>query len=392
MKAIIRIFALLLLAAAVACVFLYHPEAKEDDTPPPVRPIKSMLVGPPATLPTISFPGTVDATAGVDLSFDVSGRIIEFPAVRGMEVKEGDLLARLDDRDYANDVKSAEAELAYYQSNFKRMEVALAQNAVSQDDYYSAKASADKARAALEIAQKALEDTRLNARFGGYVSETYADNYDTVSSGTAILKLQDLSAFDLIVSVPESYVLSAEADIRAEFIFEASFDSLPGRTFPVRVKDAARVADPVTQTYRATFTLDAPEGINILPGMTCTVSATIPESEIPAVSGGYLVVPSGAVGAAADKSSFVWRLEDNGDGTYTVRRATVTLGERSGEDIYVLSGLNAGDRIAVAGVTVLTEGRIVRLLDDADLAAAAGETIPTEDTAADKPAEAPAEP
>ena len=70
----------------------------------------------------------------------------------------------------------------------------------------------------------------------------------------------------------------------------------------------------------------------------------------------------------------------------------MTLGERSGEDIYVLSGLNAGDRIAVAGVTVLTEGRIVRLLDDADLAAAAGETIPTEDTAADEPAEAPAEP
>ena len=339
MKLAVRIFAILLLAAAVAMVFLYKggkPEA--DDTPPPVRPVKSMLVGPPPRVPSIHFPGVVDARAGVDLSFEVGGRIVEFPATRGLEVKEGDVLARLDDRDYANSVKTAEAELAYAESNFKRMEAALAQNAVSQDEFSSARASRDKARAALDSARKALDDTVLKARFSGVVSDTYADNFDTVAAGTPILKLQDLTAFDLAVSVPESYVLSGSADVRSRYTFEASFDSLPGRTFPVTVKDAARIADPVTQTYRATFTLEAPEGLIILPGMTCDVASTITED---------------------------WRLDDNGDGTFTARRATVTLGQRTGESIYVLSGLSAGERIAVAGVTVLTEGRIVRLTDEA---------------------------
>ena len=337
MKLAVRIFAILLLAAAVAMAFLYKggkPEA--DNIPPPVRPVKSMLVGPPPRVPSIHFPGVVDARAGVDLSFEVGGRIVEFPATRGLDVKEGDVLARLDDRDYANSVKTAEAELAYAESNFKRMEAALAQNAVSQDEFSSARASRDKARAALDSAKKALDDTVLKARFSGVVSDTYADNFDTVAAGTPILKLQDLTAFDLAVSVPESYVLSGSADVRSRYTFEASFDSLPGRTFPVTVKDAARIADPVTQTYRATFTLEAPEGLT-----------------------------SNAVGAAADATSFVWRLDDNGDGTFTARRATVTLGQRTGESIYVLSGLSAGDRIAVAGVTVLTEGRIVRLTDEA---------------------------
>ena len=99
--------------------------------------------------------------------------------------------------------------------------------------------------------------------------------------------------------------------------------------------------------------------------MTCTVTSTVTEEDLATAAGDKLAVPSNAVGAAADATSFVWRLDDNGDGTFTARRATVTLGQRTGESIYVLSGLSAGDRIAVAGVTVLTEGRIVRLTDEA---------------------------
>ena len=250
MKLAVRIFAILLLAAAVAMVFFYKggkPEA--DDTPPPVRPVKSMLVGPPPRVPSIHFPGVVDARAGVDLSFEVGGRIVEFPATRGQEVKEGDGLARLDDRDYANSVKTAEAELAYAESNFKRMEAALAKNAVSQDEFSSARASRDKARAALDSARKALDDTVLMARFSGVVSDTYADNFDTVSAGTPILKLQDLSAFDLAVSVPESYVLSASADVRSRYTFTASFDSYTDFSEYIEIfgeKGSIRVPDPNT--------------------------------------------------------------------------------------------------------------------------------------------------
>ena len=367
MKLAVRIFSFLLLVAAVAAVFLYDGgKQKTDDTPPPVRPVKSVVVGATKTLPTLHFPGVVDASTGVSLSFEVSGRIVDFPYVhsRGRHVEAGAVLARLDDRDYSNKVVNAEAELDYAESNFKRMEKAVSKNAVSRDEYASSRASAEKARASLAIARKALADTVLRAPFSGVISDIYADNFDTVSPSTAILKLQDMTTLDLTVSVPESYVLSAPAVVRAKFSFVASFDSLPDRTFPVRIKDAARIADPVTQTYRATFTFDAPKDLDILPGMTCTVSAKVPENEMEEVAKGSLSVPFSAVGAAADTKPFVWRLDAKGDGTYIVRRATVKLGTRTGESILVESGLSAGDRVAVAGVTVLTEGRIVRLLDE----------------------------
>ena len=368
MKIVVRIFSLLLLVAAVAAVFLYDGDTpKSDDTPPPVRPIKTMVVGPAKTLMPLHFPGVVDASTGVSLTCEVSGRIVDFPFAhsRGKHVEAGTVLARLDDRDYSNNVVNAEAELAYADSNFRRMEKAVAKNAVSQDEYSSSRASAEKARASLAIARKALGDTVLRAPFAGVISDIYANNFDTVSSSTAILKLQDMTTLDLTVSVPESYVLSAPTVVRINFTFEASFDSLPGRAFPVRVKDAARVADSATQTYRATFTLEAPKDIDILPGMTCTVTAKVPDEDIKAVAEGSLTVPFSAVGTGADAKSFVWRLDANGDGTYAAHRVDVELGMRFGENILINSGLSSGDRVAVAGVTVLTEGRIVRLLDEA---------------------------
>jgi RND family efflux transporter MFP subunit len=259
---------------------------------------------------------------------------------------------------------NAEAELDYAESNFKRMEKAVKKNAVSRDEYASSRAGAEKARAALAIARKALADTVLKAPFSGIISDIYVDKFDNVSSSTAILKLQDMTTLDLTVSVPESYVLSAPTDVRTKYTFEASFDPLPNRTFPVRVKDAACIADSVTQTYRATFTLDAPKDLDILPGMTCTVSAKVPAEEMKEVAKGSISVPFSAAGTDADKKSFVWRLNAKGDGTYTVHRAFVKLGKHIGESILIESGLAAGDRVAVAGVTILTEGRIVRLLDE----------------------------
>ena len=63
MKIVVRIFSFLLLAAAVAAVFLYDGgKPKADDAPLPVRPIKSVVVGATKTLSELHFPGVVDAS------------------------------------------------------------------------------------------------------------------------------------------------------------------------------------------------------------------------------------------------------------------------------------------------------------------------------------------
>ena len=359
-----------LLAAGVAAVFLIKVKPDDEPADTTVRPIKNLVVGADAPRPKLYFPGTVEADVEVNLSFEVGGRLVEFPVRRGMVVAQGDVLGKLDPRNFENQVKNAEADLERAQSSLGRIEKALKVNAVSQDEYSQARAAVAKAEAQLAIQRKALDDTQLAARFQGVVSDTFADQFDTVSPGQPVLKLQDVSTLTIAVSVPESYVQLASPDKLGSASFAVQFDSLPGQAFPVRLKEFVTTADPVTQTYRATFSMEKPEGVFLLPGMSGTV---VVEGVKPSPAEGPLAVPSNAVGFASDGAAFVWVLDAQDGGVYAARRQTVALGKRLGESVEVLDGLAPGARIAAAGVAILTEGRQVRLLDEG---AAAAETAP----------------
>lgn len=359
-----------LLAAGVAAVFLIKVKPEDEPADTTIRPIKSLVVGADAPRPKLYFPGTVEADVEVDLSFEVGGRLVEFPVRRGLVVAQGDVLGKLDPRNYENQVKNAEADLERAQSSLGRIEKALKVNAVSQDEYSQARAAVAKAEAQLAIQRKALDDTQLAARFQGVVSDTFADQFDTVSPGQPVLKLQDVSTLTIAVSVPESYVQLATPDKLGSASFAVQFDSLPGQSFPVRLKEFVTTADPVTQTYRATFAMEKPDGVFLLPGMSGTV---VIEGAQPSATGGTLTVPSNAVGFASDGAAFVWVLEAQDGGAFDMRRQVVVLGRRLGENVEVLDGLAPGARIAAAGVAILTEGRRVRLLDEG---AAAAETAP----------------
>ena len=359
-----------LLAAGVAAIFLIKVKPEEEPADTTVRPIKSWVVGAETPRPKLYFPGTVEADVEVDLSFEVGGRLVDFPVRRGMVVAQGDVLGKLDPRNFENQVKNAEADLERAQSSLGRIEKALKVNAVSQDEYSQARAAVAKAEAQLAIQRKALDDTQLEARFQGVVSDTFADQFDTVSPGQPVLKLQDVATLTIAVSIPESYVQLATPDKLGSASFSVRFDSLPGQSFPVQLKEFVTTADPITQTYRATFSMEKPDGVFLLPGMSGTV---VVEGVKPSAAGGLLAVPSDAVGFASDGEAFVWVLDAQDDGIYAVRRQTIALGQRLGADVEVLDGLAPGVRIAAAGVAILTEGRRVRLLDEE---AAAAETAP----------------
>lgn len=359
-----------LLAAGVAAVFLYKAKPEEEPEDTTVRPVKSWVVGADAPRPKLYFPGTVEADVEVDLSFEVGGRLVEFPVRRGTVVEQGAVLGRLDPRNFENQVKNAEADLERAQSSLGRIEKALRVNAVSQDEYSQARAAVAKAEAQLAIQRKALDDTRLEARFRGVVSDVFADQFDTVSPGQPVLKLQDVATLTIAVSVPEGYVQLASPGKLDSASFAVRFDSLPGRSFPVQLKEFVTTADPVTQTYRATFSMEKPAGVFLLPGMSGTV---VVEGAKPSAAGEILAVPSNAVGFASDGAAFVWVLDAQDGGVYAARRQPVALGKRLGENVEVRDGLAPGARIAAAGVAILTEGRRVRLLDEG---AAAAETAP----------------
>lgn len=355
-----KVVGLAILAAAVYAVFFVEWKTEPTTEPPPVRPLKTLLIESPLASTGRKYPGKVKAAHEVDLAFQVAGPLIEFPVNKGQEVNEGELLARLDPRDFQNQLDEAQAKLGEAEALWKRMEQLFKDGHAQQVEYEQHKKDYNVAKAAAAQAKKDLDDTNLRAPFAGVIANKFVENFQNVLAKQRVLSLQDVTSVEIEVNVPEERVaLSLKNKDRNRLI--ATFDYLPGREFEVVLKEYATEADPVTQTYAATLIMPAPEDVAILPGMTATVTA-YREQPGGAEDSAY-AVPIDAVPIDGQGEYHVWLVEKQGTGdNYVVRRKDVKVGEMIGNDILVVDGIKQGDRIATAGVHLLREGQVVRLL------------------------------
>ena len=107
-------------------------KAPEPETEPPARPVKMMTIGAQDDTITWEFPGKVTAVRDVELAFEVQGKIIELPIEDGLEASKGDLLARLDPRDYEAARDAADAHRRAMRSAYVRAKNIFKEGAGSQ--------------------------------------------------------------------------------------------------------------------------------------------------------------------------------------------------------------------------------------------------------------------
>lgn len=312
------------------------------------------------------YPGATRACSEAELAFRVGGPLLEVLAQPGDEAASGDVLMRIDPRDYEDNIRVLEAQLSGAQASrniaaldLERLTELLDQRVVSQADFDSRKASYDSAVAAvrsleaqLAIARHKLEDTELAAPFAGVVTASYVENHEMVASGQVVLKMQDISRLEIDVSVPENemplFALSKGLEAAV------TFSSLPGREFTARLEEWSSEASELTRTYTVTFVLDAPEDVRILPGMTADVHLSAGGETDP------LTIPASAVVANGQGSPVVW-VYDQATGTATRRR--VETGALAADSrVTVLDGLQEGELVVVAGMDFIEEGMLLRPL------------------------------
>jgi RND family efflux transporter MFP subunit len=205
----------------------------------------------------------------------------------------------------------------------------------------------------LRKARDQLDDTELRAPYDGKIAERYVDNFEYVTAFTDILSLQDIRVVEIVAQLPEGVV---SAKKHTDYTFSASFASAPGVKLPAEITEVATVADPVTRTYDVTFQTKQPREFQVFAGMT----AEIEISGTTGMDSGFLVPVTAIFGDDAGNKN-VWLLEE---GSNRVRQAAVELGEPSGDEIWVVSGLEPGNRVVTAGTHFLSEDQRVRPIND----------------------------
>lgn len=359
----------ILLVAATVAIWWWPKGGGEEAAATVVRPVKSVVAEISGRMPDLEFSGTVKANESRTLMFKQSGRVARIPVSKGQAMKVGEPLAWLDPVDFSNRLAQAEAAVTRDRLTYTRREDAAKKNAVSREELSQAEAQLRQSEAAYELAKRALEETVLAAPFDCTVADIPASELDMVGAATPIVKIQDMSKIKIDVVYPEAAVIAAKklrhkGPADQEGCVEISFDSMPSRRYPARFVEYVGAADEKTQTYRATYEMTPPEDLNLLPGMSATlhVSGDSYAYDGEGVANGAIVVPESAVAADSSGAFYVWRLVPSDRDEFVARRAPVRLGHAVEGGLLVTEGLAAGDRIATAGVTVLSEGRRVTLL------------------------------
>lgn len=358
------LMSLLLVTLTVGCS--KEPEKKEI-----IRPVLAVQVSSDVNRTGRSFPGRAEANQEVDLSFRVSGPLIELPNdLVGRSFKKGEVIARIDPRDYEVSVQDAEGKLERARSALKRAQGeyrrelniykedpgATSQTLVDRkrDQRDSAAGNVKSLEAALQAARDNLDYTYLRAPFDGVVTARYVDNYQDVAAKQPVVRLLDNSRIQMVVDVPET-LISRLSEIDKIWVI---FDAYPDHKIPAELFEVGTEASLTTRTYPVTLIMDPPADIRILAGMAGRAYGEVREDK---AGGGKVTVPAAAVFTpATEKQGYVWVIDrDSG----VVSRRKVTPGELANNGIVIKEGLRAGEWVAVAGVHSLKEGQKVRIVE-----------------------------
>ena len=333
----------------------------EHEPPPPVedqtiRPARIFLVSAVGETMVHEFVGRLEAAQTVDMSFEVGGPLIRLPVREGQAVAAGTLLAALDPTDFQLAVREAEVQLKLAHQDLARKQKLLAERGISQSLVDDAKALFDLRQVSLAKARQDLADTRIYAPFDAYVARRFTDNYVNVQARAPIIRLHDLDELYVIANVSERLAATVTEDrvvaIRARFPF------LPDREFELDYRENIGEADAVAQTFEVTFAMPRPEGLNLLPGMTATVSLEL-RQEDPGRQ--EIRIPTSALVADPDRSFFVWVFDPQ---TQLVEKRPIQVGTVDGRGIEVHDGLRDGELIVASGASHIQSGMRVRVLGE----------------------------
>lgn len=286
--------------------------------------------------------GSLLSDEAVMLRPEIAGRLREIGFQEGQEVRQGDLLFRLDDDVARAELQQARANLALAQSKFQRSTQLQQQGFISQQARDEAENALRVERANVALAQAKLDKTVILAPFDGQLGLRNVSVGDYVTAGQDLVTLQAIRQLKVDFRLPEIYV----AQTRLGQPLDITLDALPGERWQGVVTAISPLVDVAGRAIMLRARLDNPDGV-LRPGMFARVNLLLG-------SGEALMVPETAL-APRDNQQFVMRVVDD-----VVEEVLVRTGQRQRGMVEIVEGLQAGDRVIVAGLQKVESGSRVR--------------------------------
>ena len=281
-------------------------------------------------------------------------------------VAKGTVLATVRQQDYRDVVAQAQGQLGQAQAaqvkateDMKRATALLAANAMTQANFdaatqqlATANGSVVSAQGALSQAQQSLSDCELRVPIDSVILSRNIELGALVTTGTQGFSIADIHLVKAVFGVPDTLLgtihLGASQVVTTETIPEQ---------FVGKITAIAPQADQKSRTFQVEVTIPNPKG-RLVSGMVATLNLGQVRQILP-----VLVVPLSAIVASGEhaQSFSVFLVTRDGDREVAKQRP-VKPGSAYGDQVEIVNGVSAGDRVITSGATLVKDGQVVRVI------------------------------
>lgn len=345
----IALFITLLAGAAIfGFQTLYHQDEAETRREKQPRVVNVVSPVSASVSDRVTAVGTLRSRQQIELTSEVSGRMVELNFEPGQQVEKGQLLIRLSDRQAKADLQVADATLEDARRQYQRASRLRSNNSISQSQLDALRTQLEVAEAQQVAASTRLADHRIEAPFAGTVGLRDLSVGAYLNIGDSVATLDATGPMELNFSVPERF-LGAVSQGQALSATTAAF---PDETFRGTLAELGSRLDELSRTLPVKALIDNPDG-RLKPGLFMSVSLILRERD-------SLVIPEQAV-LVQGRHAYVFVVEGN-----KATRTRVVLGSREPGQVEVASGLSTGDQVVVTGQDRLSSGDLVTIQVDED--------------------------
>ncbi|WP_108651393.1 efflux RND transporter periplasmic adaptor subunit [Dongshaea marina] len=347
---------------ALLSLLLHGCDKQANDPRSIIQPVNVVTVTKAKTTPLLKFPAITVAADRSILSFRIPGEIVRILVQAGDKVKEGQLLAQLDPRDYRLELDDAQAKYNSARSLYLRSSKLVDKGFIPKSKFDELKAEYLITQANLDLAKLRLSFTRLTAPFDGIISRIPVNAFENIQVGQTVMNIHNASHVDIQIQAPD-LLYSRNESIRVTRKHPGAKVILPDGTSHrlTELKEFTTEPDPEFGSFLVLMTMPMPEDRLLLDGMSVEVLVDAQKYKI--YKEGEVIIPIEAIinpdGQSLDiDEKYVWVVDENNK----VSKRQIATDRVVPQGVRLLSGLKEGETIVVAGGNRLSSGQEVRIV------------------------------
>ena len=303
----------------------------------------------------IELQGSVQTKQNLLIYPEMPGTLKKVFVKEGQAVRKGQLIARVDDGGMSSQLTQLEAQLALAKTTFERQERLWNQKIGSEIQFLQAKTSYEASVQAKASLEQQLKKSKVYAPFAGRIDKVFFEEGAVVApgAGSALFRVVNLTEMYLEVDVPEAYVATVVNGTKTKV-----FIPVLNRTVDTSIHHTGSFINPGNRSFKAQVKLSN-ENEDIKPNLTAKVQIRDYFNE------NAMLIPQSLLSENAEGNQFVYVIENENNKT-VVRRRIVETGESQDDLMEVTSGIAVGNRLVAEGARRVRDNQEVEIVSSLD--------------------------